>query len=115
MKIGFDRILDIARAVPEAGIENWNDIERLDVRPNKGIAKVRCVNHWEVQIDTETGNILQVALRRSDVIEYIHDGSLFHKRFKLLVFLPTALVLIGLWVTGIYLFVRPYFAKRKHN
>ena len=115
LKIGFDRILDVARAVPEAGIETWKDIERLDVRPNKGIAKVRCVNHWEVQIDTRTGDILQVALRRSDVVEDIHDGSFFHKRFKLFVFLPTALILIGLWGTGIYLFVRPYLAKRKHS
>jgi len=45
----------------------------------------------------------------------IDDGSFFHKRFKLFVFLPTALILIGLWGTGIHLFVRPYLAKRKHS
>ena len=38
---------------------------------------------YEVQIDTETAEILQVAVRRSDLIESIHDGSYFNDHFKL--------------------------------
>ena len=77
--LSFDRILDIARNVPETGIEEWKDIDRLDVRPNKGMVKVRAKNRWEIQIDTSTGEVLQVAVRRSDLIETIHDSSFFHE------------------------------------
>jgi len=75
--------------------------------------KVRCVNSWEVQLDSKTGEVLQVAYRRSDLIEQIHDGSFFHERAKLWFFLPSALVLAVLWGTGLYLFVLPYYAKWK--
>ena len=49
-----------------------------------------------------------MAYRRSDVIETIHDGSWFHDNVKLWIFLPTAVVVLGLWITGIYLFILPY-------
>ncbi len=73
--LSFDRILDIATMVPEAGIKEWQDIDRLDVRPGKGVIKVRAKNRWEIQIDTTNGEVLQVAVLRSDLIESIHDGS----------------------------------------
>ena len=76
--IDFDRILEVARTVPEAEIETWEDVDRLDVRPGKGVVKVRCKNRYEVQIDAETAEILQVAFRRSDLIESIHAGSFFN-------------------------------------
>ena len=109
----FNQILAAAQKVPDAQVETWDDIDRLDVRPGKGILKVRCQNRWEVQLDAKTGDVLQVAYRRSDLIERIHDGSFFHDRVKPWVFLPAALLLGVLWVTGIYLFLLPYFAKWK--
>jgi hypothetical protein len=111
--IGFDRILEVVRTVPEAEIESWEDVDRLDVRPGKGVVKVRCKNRYEVQIDTETAEILQVALRRSDLIESIHDGSYFNDHFKLWVFLPAGIVLATLVITGLHLFLLPYLARRK--
>ena len=109
----FDQILEIAKSVPEAEIQSWSDIDRLDVRPAKGIVKVRARNRWEVQLDTASGDILQVAYRRSDLIESLHDGSFFTDWVKLGIFLPTAVVLIVLWGTGVYLFFLPHLAKRK--
>ncbi|MHC4378269.1 MAG: PepSY domain-containing protein [Planctomycetota bacterium] len=109
----FARILEAASAVPEAGIETWEDVDRLDVRPAKGLAKVRAKNRWEVQVDTATGEILQVAYRRSDLIESIHDGSWFHERAKLWVFLPSGVILLGLWASGVYLWLLPYIARRR--
>lgn len=113
--LSFDRIMDIARNVPNAGIREWKDIDRLDVQPGKGVVKVRAMNRWEIQIDTMNGEVLQVAMRRSDLIESIHDGSFFHEHFKLWVFLPSAVLLIGIWGTGIYLFLFPYLNKRKRK
>jgi uncharacterized iron-regulated membrane protein len=112
LTIGFDRILEVARSVPEAEVQTWDDVDRLDVRPSKGMVKVRCKNRREIQIDTRTGEVLQVAVRRSDLIENIHDGSFFHEGAKLSVFLPSALILAGLWGTGLYMFLRPHIVKR---
>ncbi|MAI74041.1 MAG: hypothetical protein CMM01_24520 [Rhodopirellula sp.] len=113
--IGFDRILEIATSVPEAAIETWEDVDRLDVRPGKGMVKLRCKNRYELQIDTKTGEILQVAFRRSDLIESIHDGTFFHEQFKLWVFLPAGIVLAMLVITGVHLFLLPHLARRKRE
>lgn len=110
--VSFDAILRAAVGVPEAGLTGWGDVDRLDFRPNKGVVKVRGKNRWEVQVDTATGEVVQVAYRRSDLIELIHDGSWFHDRAKLWVFLPSGVVLLGLWATGMYLWILPFWARR---
>jgi len=111
--IAFDQILAAARTVPQAEIETWSDVDRLDVRPGKGMLKVRAENRWEIQLDANTGAVLQVAYRRSDLIESIHDGSFFGELAKFWVFLPSALALIGLWITGLVLFFHPYLVKAR--
>ena len=115
LELSFDRILEIAKTAPEAEVESWDDVDRLDVRPSKGMLKVRAKNRWEVQIDAKTGEILQVAERRSDFIESLHDGSFFHDKVKLWIFLPSAIILLSLWLTGLYLFLLPYLVARKRR
>jgi len=107
----LDVILEAAKSKPEAGVQGWEDVERIDIQPQRGIAKVQSRTHWEVQVDLQSGKVLQTEYRRSDVIESLHDGSWFHDRVKLFVFLPVAIVVFGLWVTGIYLFILPYAVK----
>jgi uncharacterized iron-regulated membrane protein len=109
--ISFAALLETVQNVPEAEVRSWADVDRVDVRPKDGIAKVRCMNRYEVQVDFQTGEVVQVAYRRSDLIESIHDGSWFHDAAKLYVFLPSAVIVFGLWVTGMYLFVLPYSVK----
>lgn len=98
------RMFEAAKAVPEAGIETWADLARVDIKPDKGVVKFVSASNWEVQVDTATGQVLQVAYRRSDLIETIHDGSFFADWAKLYVFLPAGIVLLLLWLTGVYLF-----------
>jgi uncharacterized iron-regulated membrane protein len=111
--VSMQQIFAAASSVPQTEIRSWDDIDRLDVRPGKGIVKVAAVNHWEVQVDLASGKVLQSAYRRSDLIEQMHDGSWFHEVAKLWVFLPSAVVVLGLWVTGIYLFLLPFRARAK--
>jgi uncharacterized iron-regulated membrane protein len=111
--LNFNDILAIAPTVEKVGITSWHDIDRLDVRQRKGVIKVRTTNQWEIQLDYATGDVLKVANRRSDFIESLHDGTFFHDTAKLGIFLPAALVLLVLWITGIYLFLLPYLAKKK--
>ncbi|WP_198597295.1 PepSY domain-containing protein [Gracilimonas amylolytica] len=113
--ISFDEILTASKEVPEAEISTWEDIDRLDVRPDKGIVKVRAVNRWEIQVDAETAEVLQVAYRRSELFESLHDGSWFHDSAKLWVFLPSGIVVTILWITGMYLFFVPYLAKKRNK
>ncbi len=115
LTLSFDRIMEIARTVPEAGVESWEDVDRLDVRPSKGMLKIRGNNRWEIQLDAKTGEVLQVAFRRSDFIESLHDGTFFHDRVKLWVMLPSAVILLGLWTTGIYLFLLPHLNRRRRK
>lgn len=109
--VSWDSLLEAARSRPEAGIRDWSDVDRIDVQPGRGIAKIQGRNRWEIQIDTRTAEVLQIEYRRSDLIESLHDGSWFHDRAKLWVFLPVAGVVLGLWVTGIYLFFLPHAVR----
>jgi hypothetical protein len=42
----FDRILNIAREVPKAGIRDWQDIDRLDVRSGE-LPWPMCWHYWQ--------------------------------------------------------------------
>lgn len=106
-----EQLLEVVRAVPEAEVNTWSDIDRLDIRIKDGVTKVQCKNRYEIQVDFQTGELLQVAYRRSDWIESFHDGSGFADSAKLYIFLPAAVVVLGLWFTGIYLFILPYWVK----
>lgn len=106
-----DQILNAAMAEPALAVRSWADIARIDIRPDRGLVKVNASNHWELQLHSVTGEKLQVAYRRSDLIERLHDGSWFHNSAKLWIFLPSGIVLFGLWLTGVYLFVLPYWVR----
>lgn len=103
--ISFERILPSLAKLSQVKVNGWEQIERIDVRPSKGIFKIHLSGNWEIQMDHQTGVILNVAYRRSGIIESIHDGSFFHQNAKLGIFLPAALLLLILWITGIYLFL----------
>ena len=113
LEIDWPQILEITRQVKEAEVDNWNDVTRLDVQPKRGLIKVFCNNHWELQIDSTDGSLLSSTYRRSDWIEALHDGSFFADWAKLYIFLPNGLILLGLWFTGVYLWWLPIGVKRK--
>ncbi len=115
LTLSFARVLKIVNTVPKADIRTWADVDRIDVRPGKGMMKVRARNGWEVQIDSRTGRILQVAYRRSDWFESFHDGTFFHSQAKLWIFLPVAFILLGLWISGVYLWLLPWNARRRNR
>lgn len=112
-KIGWDALLAAVSTVPEAGVRGWQDIARIDVQHRRGMCKVQCESGIEVQLDLATGAVLQTAYRRSDLIESLHDGSFFGEVVKSWVFLPSAGVLLLLWISGLYLFLQPHLARRR--
>jgi len=114
--ITFDTMLDKARSYPGFEALGWSNIQRIDVRPSKGVTKLVLSGDWEMQLDSTTGEILQVAIRRSDWIETLHDGSYFLGDIsKLGIFLPAAIGLLLMLVSGAWLFWHPIQAKRRRR
>lgn len=112
--IELAQILASVSEVRDLGVTGWDDINRIDLRPGRGVAKVWLRNGWEVQVDLGTGRVLQTAYRRSDVVESIHDGSYFGGDWtKLGIFLPAGLGLLLLVLTGAWLLLAPILAGRR--
>ncbi len=114
--IGLDGILASVQGVAELGVQGWDDVNRMDLRPGKGVAKVWLHSGYEVQVDLGTGDVLQTAYRRSDLIESIHDGSFFGGDWsKLGIFLPSGVALLLLWLTGLWMFWLPFSVRRRRK
>ncbi len=96
-------------------------VNRIDVRPTQGVAKVRFENHYsEVQVGIRSGEILSVKTRTSDIIEQIHDGSIIdffiktnNDEVKKTYVTITCLGLMLLSVTGFYLWLNPRRIKSR--
>ena len=111
--INLDDVLAALTTVPEMNVKTWDDVNRLDVRPGRGVVKAWLMNGYEVQVDLGTGKVLQTAYRRSDLIESIHDGSFFAGDWtKLGLFLPSGIVVLLLWLSGMWMWWVPFAAKR---
>lgn len=114
--ISFERLLSSLRDHLEQPALAWKDILRIDVRPAKALAKVLLPDQIEAQVDLSSGKVLHVATRRSDLIESLHDGSFFLGDVsKFGIFLPMALTLLLMWVTGVILFVTPIMLSRRRK
>ena len=109
--IELSHILESLKKEPTLNVKGWEDVNRLDVRPSKGIVKAWLNSNWEAQIDLGTGEIKQIWYRRSDWIESIHDGSIFGDTVKLGLFFPTAVTLLLLWLGGMWMWVYPLIHK----
>jgi uncharacterized iron-regulated membrane protein len=112
-QVNFEQILNSLMQLEATSVSGWDDVDRLDVRPGKGVVKVLLKSGWEVQVDLGTGQLLQTAYRRSDLIESIHDGSFFGGDWvKLGLFLPAGIALFLMWLTGLWMFVLPYVPRK---
>lgn len=113
--ISFEKVIDVAKDIKQLEIDGWKDIDRLDVRPKKGIIKIRAKNRWELQIDSQTAAVKKLAYRRSDLIEAIHTGEFFHTYVAYGLFFPVSLILLILWITGLYLFITMTITKSQNK
>lgn len=98
---------------PEVRVAGWEDVKRLDVRPDRGVAKATLLNDWEVQIDTTDGRVMQVAYRRSDWLEALHDGSIVNDTYKMWIVFPASIVLLFLWGSGMWMWLWPLLNRRR--
>ena len=100
-----------------------SELDRIDVRKNKGIVKFIFENHyWEIQLDGATGNVLNIGKRYSDLFEDIHDGSILddtfstsNKQFELIYTTIMGLALLLFTITGFWLWYGPKKLKNSRN
>lgn len=91
------------------------EIDRIDIRPDKGMVKFVYKQHyWGLQLDCTTGRVLQVDRRASDFLEQIHDGSIVDLNlrtggdwFKLLYTSVMGVALLLFTITGFWLWYGP--------
>ena len=93
-------------------------IDRIDIRPDNGIAKVTFKNHYHaVQVDLGTGTPLLLEKRRGDFIEHLHDGTILDKItgwkwLKLSYSTLVGLSLLFLCFSGFWLWYNPKRIKK---
>jgi len=93
--------------------QEGNKIDKMDVRPSKGVVKVLfSQGYWEVQVDGTNGEVKSIARRHSDWIEHLHDGSIISDWFKLGSMHFLGLGVILLMVTGLWLYYGPKRYKK---
>jgi uncharacterized iron-regulated membrane protein len=105
-------VADVA-TVPGHAATSWQDVERIDVRPADGIAKVILHSRTEFQVDLATGKVLQIGYRTSDWLETVHDFSILGNWAKYAFSFGTGLTLIAMAASGAYLFLLPFLVKRR--
>lgn len=96
------------------------EIDRIDVRPDKGMVKFTFADHYTgLQLDGATGQLLRVEVRRADFIEHLHDGSILDRLLgtpggilKLLYTSVMGIALLVFTVTGFWLWYGPKRMKK---
>lgn len=89
------------------------EVDKLDVRPSKGIVKVLFKEgYWEVQVDGATGKSLSVMQRHSDWIEHLHDGSIIGDLFKITYTNVLGWGLLVLALSGFWLWYGPKVVRK---
>ncbi|MFD0796822.1 PepSY domain-containing protein [Maribacter chungangensis] len=88
-------------------------LDRIDIRQNKGVAKFIYNDYYGIQIDGATGTLLHVDRRRADFIENMHDASLLDDHLntggyiKLAYTTIMSLSLLLFTITGFWLWYGP--------
>lgn len=98
------------------------ELDKIDVRPSKGIMKfIYKDDNLEVQLDATTGEVLQTGKRYADWLEDLHDGSLIDswtgnkdEPVKVIYTQLMALSLLAFCITGLWLWYGPK-QLRKHK
>lgn len=112
--ISLDSIARVGlRAGMPAAAPDLAYIDRMDVRPRDGYAKVRLRDaaSTEVTVDVRTGAVLHVGPRGDVFLEKLHSGEIFGARGVLLSDAGAVGLVITL-ITGVWLWLAP---RREHK
>ncbi len=111
----LDNLYTSAQKILKDSIPNFSELEldRIDVRKNKGSVKFIYSEYLGIQLDGATGDLLHIEKRRADFIENIHDGSIIDNYLgtdgyiKLFYTTMMSLALLTFTITGFWLWYGP--------
>ncbi len=112
--ISIDSLQKIAIAAASR-LQLDTQIDRIDIRPDKGTAKVIFINHYnELQLDCATGKLLSNEKRLHDFVEHLHDGTIIdrllgtkHEQAKISYTTLTSTALMLLAFSGFWMWLNP--------
>jgi len=111
--ITVEELFNVVLGAGHEDFQSTEDIDRVDFRPGNRVHKVLSVHHnSELQIDAVTGKILSDKMRRSDLLEQIHDGSFFGAWAHDWLMPLVAAGLFFLSASGLYLWLQPAIRKK---
>ena len=119
--LSIDSLMRQAQRLAQDSLRIDPTIDRLDLRPDKGIVKVRFeAGYREIQLDLYSGEVRSMGRRYSDLIEQIHDGSILDRyvvlgkdTFKLTYSTLSGLGLVLLSISGFWLWYNPRKMRRE--
>lgn len=115
--------LSNAYLLDQVSPELSTEIDRIDIRKDKGMVKFVYTDHiWGLQLDGATGKLLHIEQRYSDLIETIHDGSIIdnyigtsNKQIKVIYTSVMGIALLVFTVTGFWLWYGPKRMRRARS
>jgi len=111
--VSVESIVQSATHAVDSVLGRTIEVDKLDVRPSKGIIKVLFKEgYWEVQVDGTTGKSLSVMQRHTDWIEQVHDGSIINDFVKLTYSNIIGWGILILALSGFWLWYGPKVVKK---
>lgn len=80
-------------------LNNHTGIKQIIFYPTNNVFAIRKTNREEIQINAQTGEVLDQRYRLSGLLLDIHEGKLFKLNYVL--FLPSAIAMIILIISGL--------------
>jgi uncharacterized iron-regulated membrane protein len=81
------------------------DVDQIIYKPAKNNVSLRLKSGEEIQLDPESGKVLKRAIRRTNLLIDIHQGSIIGPLGQYGVYILSGLGLLMLYLSGIYLLV----------
>lgn len=113
LTLSYADVLRIAKDVPDAQITSWNEIAQINAAPKTGIIRVRTKNHWELAINGSTGEVLSSTPRRVGWLVALHEGEFFGSYVRYGLFLPSAICVLFLLLSGVGIYAISWRNKRR--
>ncbi len=115
--ITVQELFEVVFAQKHPDFKTLDDIDRVDFRPDQRVHKVRSIHNFsEFQVDAVTGEILSGRnVRRSDLLEKIHDGTFLAQWFHDWIMPVVAIALMFMVCSGIWLWLEPILRRRRRK
>ena len=114
--ISTQEMFDIVLAQDHPDFRSLDDVDRVDFRPDNRVFKVHSKYHYaEIQVGAVTGEVLDVALRPSDLLEDLHDGSFFAVWVHEWLMPAAAAGLLFMVCSGLWLWIEPMVRRSRRK